>query len=217
MTSGVQRRCTDNQVMDYYDGNTVTALWNYAQHFAMSDHFYQSSFGESTPQHMNLVSGNTHHAYCYNIKTKKELPSCSVEKGNRTIPAVVEKTLLSNVDPEYDNCSDAKPAVPMGPKTYEINMTGKNIGDLLTKNGISWGWFSGGFKLPKGHCGDRTSHETGYGQLHDYYPDVEPFQYYKSTANPQHLPPTSVAKIGHTDRANHQYQSQRFLECYYDR
>ena len=27
--------------MDYYDGNTVTALWNLAQHFAMSD----NSFG----------------------------------------------------------------------------------------------------------------------------------------------------------------------------
>src|SRR5579883_2111799 len=26
-----------NLVMDYYDGNTVTGLWNYAQHFAMSD------------------------------------------------------------------------------------------------------------------------------------------------------------------------------------
>jgi len=26
-------------VMGYYDGSTVTALWNYARHFAMSDHF----------------------------------------------------------------------------------------------------------------------------------------------------------------------------------
>ena len=26
--------CTDKSiVMDYYDGNTVTALWNYAQHY----------------------------------------------------------------------------------------------------------------------------------------------------------------------------------------
>ncbi|WP_374992530.1 hypothetical protein [Paraburkholderia sp. SARCC-3016] len=25
------------QVPGYFDGNTVTALWNYAQHFAMSD------------------------------------------------------------------------------------------------------------------------------------------------------------------------------------
>ena len=27
-------------VMDYYDGNTVTGLWNYAQHFAMSDNAF---------------------------------------------------------------------------------------------------------------------------------------------------------------------------------
>jgi len=26
-----------NSTLGYYDGNTVTALWNYAQHFAMSD------------------------------------------------------------------------------------------------------------------------------------------------------------------------------------
>jgi phospholipase C len=29
--------CNPKVDMDYYDGNTVTALWNYAQHFAMSD------------------------------------------------------------------------------------------------------------------------------------------------------------------------------------
>ncbi len=33
--------CNPNQVMGYYDGNTVTALWNYAQHFAMSDNFFE--------------------------------------------------------------------------------------------------------------------------------------------------------------------------------
>jgi phospholipase C len=36
-------------VMDYYDGNTVTALWNYAQNYAMSDNNYGSVFGPSTP------------------------------------------------------------------------------------------------------------------------------------------------------------------------
>ena len=29
-------------VMDYYDGNTVTGLWNYAQHYAMSDNYYDT-------------------------------------------------------------------------------------------------------------------------------------------------------------------------------
>ena len=30
--------CGANDVMGYFDGNTVTALWNYAQHFAMNDY-----------------------------------------------------------------------------------------------------------------------------------------------------------------------------------
>ena len=46
-------------VMGYYDGNTVTALWNYAQHFAMSDNSFSTSFGPSTPGALNLVAGNT--------------------------------------------------------------------------------------------------------------------------------------------------------------
>jgi len=29
--------CDPTSVMGYFDGNTVTALWNYAQHFAISD------------------------------------------------------------------------------------------------------------------------------------------------------------------------------------
>src|SRR5450759_2482198 len=46
--------------MGYYDGNTVTGLWNYAQHFAMSDNSYNTTFGPSTPGALNLVSGQTH-------------------------------------------------------------------------------------------------------------------------------------------------------------
>ena len=45
--------------MGYYDGNTVTALWNYAQHFAMSDNSYGTNFGPSTPGAINLISGQT--------------------------------------------------------------------------------------------------------------------------------------------------------------
>jgi phospholipase C len=46
--------CTDfgkgkGLVMGYYDGNTVTAFWNYAQHFAMNDNSYSTTFGPSTP------------------------------------------------------------------------------------------------------------------------------------------------------------------------
>ena len=46
-------------VMGYFDGNTVTALWNYAQNFAMSDNSYGTTFGPSTPGLLNLIAGNT--------------------------------------------------------------------------------------------------------------------------------------------------------------
>ncbi|MGB6592510.1 MAG: hypothetical protein WBE68_13500 [Candidatus Nitrosopolaris sp.] len=42
----------------------------------------------------------------------------------------------------------------------------------------------------------------------DYVPHHEPFMYYNSTANPHHLPPTSIAMIGRTDQADHQYNNR---------
>src|SRR5882757_3823360 len=48
---------TTGQVMGYFDGNTVTAMWNYAQHFAMSDNAYTDTYGPSTPGALEVVSG----------------------------------------------------------------------------------------------------------------------------------------------------------------
>jgi phospholipase C len=87
-------------------------------------------------------------------------------------------------------------------------MTGKNIGDLLNAKNITWGWFSAGFKPTSGNkdnCSS-VSHDNGRGVItYGYQSSVEPFQFYKSTANPHHLPPASVETIGHTDQANLQY------------
>ncbi len=52
-----QTSCSDGLVMDYYDGNTVTALWNYAQNYALSDNSFGTTFGPSTPGALNVVSG----------------------------------------------------------------------------------------------------------------------------------------------------------------
>src|SRR5215470_18657022 len=48
--------CKKTDVMAYFDGNTVTALWNYAQHFAMSDNSFNTTFGPSTPGALNLIA-----------------------------------------------------------------------------------------------------------------------------------------------------------------
>ena len=40
---------TKGQVMGYFDGNTVTALWHYAQHFAMNDNAWTDTYGPPRP------------------------------------------------------------------------------------------------------------------------------------------------------------------------
>src|SRR5271156_633747 len=46
-------------VMGYFDGNTVTAMWNYAQHYALSDNSYGTMFGPSSVGALNLIAGTT--------------------------------------------------------------------------------------------------------------------------------------------------------------
>ncbi|MGB7079797.1 MAG: alkaline phosphatase family protein, partial [Xanthobacteraceae bacterium] len=50
---------TKGQVMGYYDGNTVGAMWNYAQAFAMSDNAFGDTYGPSTPGMLNVSSAQT--------------------------------------------------------------------------------------------------------------------------------------------------------------
>ena len=54
--------------MGFFNGNMVTGLWNYAQHFAMSDNFYSTNFGASLAGHINLISGETHGVIPEDIK-----------------------------------------------------------------------------------------------------------------------------------------------------
>ena len=202
--------CTTPQnkqlVMGYYDGNTVTALWNYAQHFAMSDNFFGTTYGPSVLGHINIVSGNTHGAVIVNPIPPNET---STNDGHR----IVNGTLVANRDPAYDDCSNHNFSV--------MAMEGKNIGDLLNSKNISWGWFSSGFtpsiKTEDGqwHCAYSgvqafNIFKGNNTPIDNYYADVEPFQFYNSTANPHHLPPTSTSMIGFTDQANHQYDLNHF-------
>ena len=47
-----------------------------------------------------------------------------------------------------------------------------------------------------------------------YNPHYAPFNYYMSTSNPHHLPPTSIAAIGTSaDQANHNYAYSDFLNA----
>jgi phospholipase C len=187
--------CDRADVMGYYDGNTVTALWSYAQRFAMSDASFGTGFGPSTPGALNLAAGNTHGARA---------------PGGADESLLVAGTVVGDGRPFLDDCSPGG-----GHAKDQLVLDGKNVGDLLNERGVSWGWFQGGFRAtsrdPDGraHC---EAHHTGSDGLRkdDYIPHHQPFQYWPQTANPHHLAPTSVAAIGRTDQANHQYDLDDF-------
>ena len=45
--------------MDYYDGNTATGLWNYAQHYGMSDNSWDATFGPTMIGSLNMFGATT--------------------------------------------------------------------------------------------------------------------------------------------------------------
>ena len=179
-TSGTGADCTPSLSMGYYDGNTVTALWNYAQYFAMSDNFFDSEFGTTVMGHQNLIAGQTHTNSVATIAGK-----------------VANGSIIANVEAGFDDCVTTANGTP-------VQMTSKNIGDLLNTGGVTWGWFYADF--PQSANAQPIS--TCPSSYNSHY---APFMYYASTANQHHLPPSSVAAIGtSSDQANHNYAMTDF-------
>jgi phospholipase C len=215
--------CSAGDVMNYYDGGTATALWNYAKTFSLSDNSFGTTFGPSAPGAINLASGNTG-----GVGTTIN----GADTDGDTVPdGQGGRSLIEDAQPYYDDCSIRDAA----------SLTGKNIGDELNTAGLSWGWFQGGFRpttsfaqatggtqptstftpdqfkgkfaqapaSDQGLCnavhpvgpavggtGGTTPGPSNYGNKDDYIAHHEPFQYYASTANPHHLPPASVGATG---------------------
>ena len=121
ITSAVGPGCQTGLSMGYYDGNTVTALWNYAQHYSMSDNFFDTEFGTTVMGHLNLISGQTHQTSVAGINGK-----------------IANGSVIANVEAGFDDCVTTANGTP-------VQMTSLNVGDLLNAKGISWGWFYADF------------------------------------------------------------------------
>jgi phospholipase C len=190
---------TKGLVMGYYDGNTVTALWNYAQRYALNDNSYGTTFGPSTLGAINLISGQTN-----GVTDQINAGNSIIAGGDGTF------TEISDADPIGDVCSTTTNAL--------LQFGGNNIGEILTRRNVTWGWFEGGFDLTKRNvngttgCLRSTYSNITHLVVEDYDPQHEPFQYYKATANPNHVRPTSVLMIGHNgDAARNQYDIEDFF------
>ncbi|MDR5800391.1 alkaline phosphatase family protein [Caballeronia sp. LZ001] len=206
---------TAGQVMGYYDGNTVAALWNYAQNFAMSDNAYTDTYGPSTPGALEVVSGQNNGMQI--VKTSKPVFNLTTASGSYYVAdGQGGFSMINDVDPANDVCSST---------TDQALMTSKNIGDLLNAKSITWGGFMGGFNLATVNsdgstgCKRATFSNVVNASTADYVAHHNWFQYYASTANPQHLRPSSTAAIGSSleadgktaEPANHEYDSDDFF------
>ncbi|MFG2859369.1 phospholipase C [Streptomyces sioyaensis] len=205
-------------VMDYYDGNTVTGMWNYAQHYSLNDRSFSSVYGPSSPGAVNLISGQTHGVVSMDPASGTEHPKQTATPDPHAVQSPDAKgvgTMVNDPDPAYDDCSNKDHTS----KNALAAMQGRNIGDVLNSRHVSWGWFQGGFRPSTawdgqaGHyakCGGTTHANIGGAAAVDYSPHHSPFEYYKSTSNPHHLPPKSVSEVGHAGQANHNYDLSDF-------
>ena len=199
-------------VMDYFDGNTVTALWNYAQHFAMNDNSFDTNFGPSTVGAINLVSGQTGNGHL------------ATSFANGKVSGFTPVTVTGDPDPALDDC---------GADAGGTKASGKDRGDARPQRrrpvesqgrhlGLVRGWLRA-HRGRRGECRRLDQHAGGVRRLHiehqygvlvvpnptinpgadihvstaDYSPHHQPFQYYASTRNQHHLPP----RIGGGDRS----------------
>ncbi|HEY8024185.1 MAG TPA: alkaline phosphatase family protein [Burkholderiaceae bacterium] len=205
---------TPGIVMGYFDGNTVTAFWNYAQHYAMSDNSYGTNFGPSNVGALNLIAGQINGVIATNAAAASGGTNIDYELSNDGNGGISQ---TSDPQPLGDACS-TRDAVTMG---------GKNVGDMLNAANVSWGFFMGGFDLTVTNTNGTTgckrttvSAVTSVNKV-DYIPHHQPFQYYKSTQNLTHARPSSVTAIGNTyeadgktvDPANHQYDIHDFFDA----
>jgi phospholipase C len=211
---------TAGLVMAYYDGNTMQTYWNWAQQYALSDNMWTTNFGPSSPGAINVVSGATTGL----IGPPTSLGGPSFSLGSNYVPdGNGGYSVIGDFDPAGDACEGVNGTDSQG------TLAGENIGMLLNgaQNGITWGWFQGGFNLntvnSNGSTGcTRYSTETvsiAPAASYDYIPHHNPFNMYPATQNLSHARPTSTASIGYTnvpggggaDPANHEYDTQDFF------
>ncbi len=228
-TSPEGKKCSPATVMDYYDGNTVTALWNYANTYAMSDDYFDTEFGPSTVGALDVTSGNT--------------GGVTVDHAVRKVLTLSKEDVAPDGNGGYSDIGDAQPYWDDCSTGAALALTGENVGNLLNDKDLSWGWFQGGFTPTSAYTGpvstattynnltvpDRVTCDhtepvgkalggTGqYGTEATYSAHYDGFQFYASTANPHHLAPTSLdvvgtdtATPGEFNTANHNYTVDTF-------
>ena len=125
-------------VMAYFDGNTVTALWNYAQNFAMSDNSFDSVYGPSTNGAINLVSGQTHGAI---VETASSARNAFAGTGDDARRGVCRQSGHRRRHP----VRRYRPVLRRLLARHHGEVPRQEHRRPFERKSVTWGWFAGGF------------------------------------------------------------------------
>ena len=205
-------------VMDYYDGNTVTAMWNYAQHYALERQLLQHHLralhaGRAQPG-LRPDPRRDLHRPASAPSTRKQTASPTRTPSSRRTPRASARSSTTRTRRSTTARTTTTPARTRWPRCRAA--TSATCSTSRRSPGAGSRAASGQHRLDGkqgdyAKCCGATHTNVGGAAAVDYSPHHSPFQYYKSTSNPHHLPPkNTVAEIGHNGQANHNYDLTDF-------
>jgi acid phosphatase len=211
-------------VMGYFDGSKMK-MWKWAREYTLADHFFMAAFGGSYLNHQWLVCActpmdpNAPAAVRAQLEAdgklkKKPASPKSVMQGPVEVfdgRASPDGYLVNTSQPPYQPSgippapNDSReladstrfPAPPFRERT---------IGDTLSKKGISWAWYAGGWNaaLADGERAPGEKRTVIYSRGKDspiFQPHHQPFNYYARFAP------------GTADRARHLKDEKDLIEA----
>jgi phospholipase C len=125
--------------MGYHD-NTGTTLWKLAQDYTLADNFFQGAFGGSFLNHQWLACAC---APVYadapdSLRIKLDAKGRVIKDGNVTLDGYAVNTIHPRLGPYGAKASDPTQRLPP--------QTAPTLGDRLSDKGVSWAWYSGGWR-----------------------------------------------------------------------
>jgi acid phosphatase len=180
--------------MGYYDTTTLP-IYQYlhgedAPKYAVADAFFQSAFGGSFLNHQWLIAAaspvDTFTTATNAVLDSKGMPvsyplynngSPTTSKDGQLTQACALATTVAGLACGNYAVNTIQPAFqPTSSSTVKLSpQTGNNIGDELTKAGVSWAWYSGGWDNAAGNTtGPGWTNGTTAGTCGDPYSFANP-------------------------------------------
>jgi len=176
--------------MGYYQAGDVLPLWSVAKRYVLADRFFQGAFGGSFLNHFWLICACTP-IYTEGARGQARHLVAAVEEDGVTLKLASDsprsaaegppKFIRSGpLTPDLYAVGGLQPPFPPSDPTAEVSLppqTAHTIGDLLTRKGIRWAWYSGAWQ----HALDNP------GSVYDrspyaFQPHHQPFNYFASYA-----------------------------------